>query len=81
MQRQKPFATSHAHGESHVEAVELLMKVTPEGRDLGPVLQGLLSLKTRAGYSDEPVNADMRKRAQRAAARLVTAAADRLGTR
>jgi len=71
----------HAQGDSHVEAVQLLARVSPGGAELARLLQTLLSLKTRAGYSYEPVNADMRRRAQRAAAKLVTAARDRVGTR
>ena len=68
----------HARGESHQEAVALLRRVRPDGRALGNSLNTLLGLKTRAGYSAIPVNAEMRKRSKLAAERLVTAARDRL---
>jgi hypothetical protein len=67
----------HAQGESHVEAVQLLRRVRPDGVELGSALQTLLGFKTRAGYSAESVNADMRKRAHRAAEKLLLAARER----
>jgi len=66
----------HAMGENHTEAVRLLRRVSPHGDSLGQSLHKLLTLKTRAGYSDLSVNAEMRRRAQRAAEHLVTAAGD-----
>lgn len=68
----------HAHGESHSEAIGLVKRVRPDGGGLGNALQALLGLKTRAGYSAAPVNAEMRKRAQRAADKLLRAAKDRV---
>jgi len=52
---------------------------TIEGRlrkaeDLDDSLRALLTMKTRAGYSHERVSANERKRAGRAAERLLTAA-------
>lgn len=70
----------HAQGESHSDAVQLLAQVNPGGGELGLDLQTLLGLKTRAGYSYEPVNAEMRKRPRRAATRLLDAARERVGT-
>jgi hypothetical protein len=70
----------HAQGDSHVEAVQLLRRTGRDAAELAGALQTLLGLKTRAGYGDEPVNAEMRKRAERAAQKLVSAAKDR-GTR
>ena len=67
----------HSQGESHVVAVQLLRRVRPDGAELGAALQTLLGIKTRAGYSAESVNADMRKRAQRAAEKLLLAARTR----
>ncbi len=67
----------HAQGDRHVDAVQLLKRVSPDGSELGSALQVLLSIKTRAGYSAEPVNAEMRKRAQRSAEKLLQAAKDR----
>jgi hypothetical protein len=69
----------HAQGENHVEAVQHLKRVSPDGDKLSEALHSLLSAKTRAGYSAEPVNADMRKRTKRAADVLVAAAKDRVG--
>jgi hypothetical protein len=67
----------HALGEDHTEAVALLMRVRPEGTELGKALATLLGMKTRAGYGAIPVNAVDRKRAQRQAERLLRAAQDR----
>lgn len=55
----------HALGESHQDAVQLLRKVRPGGDELGRSLAALLGLKTRAGYTGEPVTAEMRRRARR----------------
>lgn len=67
----------HALGESHQEAVQLLRKVRPDGNDLARALSALLGVKTRAGYTAEPVTAEMRRRARRQAEKLVVAARDR----
>jgi hypothetical protein len=64
----------HAYGDSHHEAVQLLRTVRPNGPKLAQALNALLTVKTRAGYSSEPVTADQRKRAGRAARQLVDAA-------
>ena len=68
----------HALGDDHQQAVQLIGRVTPGGSEFANALSTLLSVKTRAGYSADPVTADMRKRAARAAERLVTAARDRV---
>jgi hypothetical protein len=60
----------YTEGENHNEAIAELAKV---GRQHGRDLRVLLSMKTKAGYSSAPVNADQRKRAWRAAERLVQA--------
>ncbi len=61
----------HAIGDNHAEAVALLARVDKRlAADLGM----LLGMKTRAGYDHRPVGAEDRRRAQRAAARLVDAA-------
>lgn len=67
----------YAQSEDHRQAVELLSKVAPEGREASKALQALLRLKTKAGYSPRAVSADDRKRALRSAQKLVTAARDR----
>lgn len=67
----------YVQGESHNEAVAHLSKVRPDGRGLGNSLRTLLRMKTRAGYSHEPADARDRKRAQRAAERLLNAARER----
>jgi hypothetical protein len=62
----------HVQGESHAEAIDELAKVSKErAKDL----RVLLGMKTRAGYGDAPVSTEQRKRAIRAADRLVRAAA------
>lgn len=45
--------------------------------DLAKSLGALLTIKTKAAYSDRAVSAEDRKRAERSAARLVEAARDR----
>ena len=68
----------HAQGESHTDAVALLQRVRPDGKGLGSALDVLLAMKTRAGYSAQPVTAEMRKRAQRSAEKLLDAAKARV---
>ena len=68
----------HAQGEDHAEAVGLVRRVHPDGDEMSKALRMLLGMKTKAGYSSRSVNADDRKRALRAAERLVTAARDRI---
>jgi hypothetical protein len=63
----------HARGDDHDEAVALLAQAD---RDRAKDLATLLRMKTRSGYSDEPISRTNRHRAQRAAARLVQAASD-----
>lgn len=58
----------------HAEAIAELSKV---GRQHGQDLHALLAMKTRAGYGYAAVNSAQRKRAGRAARRLVEAS--RLG--
>jgi hypothetical protein len=67
----------HAMGDNHDQAVTLIARVRPDGKALASSLRALLAMKTLAGYSHQPVNAQNRKRAQRHAERLVTAARDR----
>ena len=67
----------YTQGDDHAAAVSHLTKVRPDGRALGDSLRGLLTMKTRAGYSHEQVSASDRKRAGRAAERLLTAARQR----
>jgi hypothetical protein len=67
----------HALGEDHNEALALLTRVRPDGAALAKSLRPLLGMKTRAGYSHQPVATDDRKRAYRAAEKLVRAARDR----
>jgi len=64
----------HSQGDSHNEAIQLLRTVRPNGHKLAQALNSLLTVKTRAGYSSEPVTADQRRRAGRAARQLVDAA-------
>jgi len=68
----------HSQGQNHHEAVQLIKKVSRDGKLLSHSLGTLLRFKTRAGYSARPVNADIRKRSQDAAQRLLTAARDRV---
>jgi hypothetical protein len=67
----------HVQGDDHSTAVTHLSKVRPDGQTLGDSLRTLLMTKTRAGYSRRPVSASDRKRAGRAAERLLTAARQR----
>jgi hypothetical protein len=67
----------HALGESHTEAVELVRRVRPDGKQLASALGSLLGAKTRAGYSHRPVSKETRTRSVRAAEKLVRAARDR----
>jgi hypothetical protein len=60
----------HVQGDDHRAAVEEVAKVgARHARDL----RVLLGMKTRAGYSSMPVSAEQRRRAARAAERLVAA--------
>jgi len=67
----------HVQGEDHNEAVAHLSKVRPDGQDLGSSLRTLLRMKTRAGYSHQQINTNDRKRAGRAAERLLQTARQR----
>ena len=69
----------HAVGEDHGEAVALIRRTRPDGDGLAAALSALLGMKTHAGYSASPVNANDRKRAQRQAGRILRAAQDRSG--
>jgi hypothetical protein len=61
----------HARGQDHHEAVALLRRVDPDAaRDLETVLR----LKTKAGYSGLTTSVTDRRRAGRAAERLVLTA-------
>jgi hypothetical protein len=68
---------THVQSENHNEAVAHLSKVRPDGNALSNSLRTLLVMKTRAGYSHQQVNTSDRKRAQRAAERLLQAARQR----
>lgn len=61
----------HSQGDDHTEAVALLRKVD---KGASNDLDRLLRLKTKAGYSARSVSSDDRKRADRAASRLVARA-------
>lgn len=67
----------YAQGDDHGAAVSHIAKVRPDGRSLSDSLRVLLTMKTRAGYSHEHVNATDRKRAARAAEKMLTAARQR----
>jgi hypothetical protein len=67
----------HAQGDDHGAATTHLAMVRPNGEELSDSLRTLLTMKTRAGYSHQPVSASDRKRAGRAAERLLTAARQR----
>ena len=60
----------HAMGDNHAEAIAVLALVDSNlAGDLGT----LLDMKTRSGYTHETSSVGNRKRAQRAADRLITA--------
>jgi hypothetical protein len=60
-----------ASGENRAEAIALLRSADP---DRATNLSTLLGMKSRAGYSPDPVNADMLRRAERAMTALLAAA-------
>jgi len=62
----------HARGDDHDEAA----LPAQTDRDRAKDLATLLRMKTRSGYGDEPTSRTDRRRAQRAAARLIQAAID-----
>lgn len=64
----------HHVGDNHADAVSLLRQVQPDGADLAGHLAALLTLKTKAGYTHRPVNAQERIQAGRRARALVDAA-------
>ncbi|HEX5308479.1 MAG TPA: hypothetical protein VFW38_05290 [Solirubrobacteraceae bacterium] len=68
---------TYIQGEDHQAAVAHIAKVRPGGPALADSLRTLLTMKTRAGYSHEHVNATDRKRAGRAAQKLLSAARQR----
>ncbi len=72
---------THVQGDDHNGAVTHLSKVRPDGQALGDSLRTLLRMKTRASYSHEHVTTSDRKRAARAAGRLMTAARQRRASR
>lgn len=65
----------HASGDNHAEAVDLLARADP---GLAKDLRALLAMKTVAGYGARPSTVTSRRRAGRAATRLVRAASDEL---
>lgn len=69
----------HSQSDDHREAIGLIERVNPDGRELGKALSTLLGLKTTAQYGAEPLTEERVKRAQRSAEKLVNAARDRLG--
>jgi hypothetical protein len=69
----------HSQGNDHGEAIRLLERVNPDGRELGKALSALLGLKTTAQYGAEPLTEEKVRRARRSAERLVNTARDRLG--
>lgn len=68
------FHGEHARGDSHQQAVQLLAAVVPDGKALSNCLDRLLGMKTKAEYAADAVSADDVRRAERAAAQLVSAA-------
>jgi hypothetical protein len=66
-----------SQGDDHREAIRLVERVAPGGRDLAKALSALLALKTEAGYGSRPLTDEKVRRAQRNAAKLVEAAGDR----
>jgi hypothetical protein len=69
----------HSQSDNHREAIGLVERITPDGRELAKALSALLSLKTTAQYGAEPLTEGKVRRARRSAERLVNAARDRLG--
>lgn len=67
----------HSTGDDHREAVRLIERVSPGGRELGRSLSALLALKTEAGYGARPLSGEKVTRARRSATRLLEAARDR----
>jgi hypothetical protein len=64
-----------AIGGDHGEAADLLANVqNPNGKELAKRLKQLLAVKTKAGYTHQPVSTVELKRARRAAELLVIAA-------
>lgn len=61
----------HATGENHNEVIALLEKAQP---DVAKYLRALLNMKSKVAYTHEPVSFDDRRKASRAAAKLVEAA-------
>ena len=68
----------YSQGEDHRQAIGLLQRVAPDGKDLARALATLLSLKTDAGYGARALTADKAKRAERAATKLVDEARTRV---
>jgi hypothetical protein len=68
---------TYIQGDDHQAAVAHIAKVRPEGEALADSLRTLLTMKTRAGYSHEHVSATDRKRAGRAAEKLIFATRQR----
>lgn len=61
----------HASSDNHTEAVKLLATAEP---DVAKYLQTLLGVKSKVAYTHQPVSADERKKATRAAQNLIEAA-------
>jgi hypothetical protein len=68
----------HAQRDDHRQAVELLGRVTPGGKELASHLSTLLGMKTLAGYGSSPLAEERAKRARRSAERLIEAARARV---
>lgn len=58
----------YSSGESHNQAIELVKKVDTK---LAADLRNLLQVKTLAGYGNDPVALDNRRRAKRSAQHLM----------
>jgi hypothetical protein len=61
----------HSMGENHAEAVKLLASAVDN--KLAGALDALLSVKTKAGYSESAVSGNDLTKAERAAERLIVA--------
>lgn len=68
----------HSQGDDHRQALELIARVSPGGKELANDLSTLLSVKTLAGYGAASLAEERAKRVERSAQRLVDAARKRV---
>lgn len=67
----------HAKGDDHNQAVEVLAKAA-DGPKLSAALARALRVKTKAGYSHQPLSSQDVKQIERATAELLAAAQQRM---